>query len=87
MQLPPILQADSITRLLQGAAAGAIATLVIGFYWGGWVLGSTHPQQVRGAEQRHRACAGADLRRRIPAVGGCHRESGGSAESRLVESE
>jgi hypothetical protein len=50
MQLPAILQGDSLTRLLQGAAAGAIATLIIGFYWGGWVLGSTHAQQVRGAE-------------------------------------
>jgi hypothetical protein len=51
MQLPPILQGDSLTRLLQGAAAGAIATLVIGFYWGGWVLGSTHEKQVRSSEQ------------------------------------
>ena len=28
-------------RLLQGAAAGAIATIVFGFSWGGWSLGST----------------------------------------------
>ena len=28
-------------RLLQGAAAGAVATIVVGFYWGGWSLGST----------------------------------------------
>ena len=41
MQLPPILQGDSLTRLLQGAAAGAVATIVVGFYWGGWTLGST----------------------------------------------
>ena len=26
---------------MQGAAAGAVATLVIGFYWGGWVTGGT----------------------------------------------
>ena len=39
MQLPPILQGESITRLLQGAAVGAVATLIIGFYWGGWVTG------------------------------------------------
>ena len=32
---------ESLTRLLQGVAAGAIATLVIGFGWGGWMLGST----------------------------------------------
>jgi hypothetical protein len=41
MQLPSILQGDSLTRLLQGAAAGAVATIVIGFGWGGWTLGST----------------------------------------------
>jgi len=26
---------------MQGAAAGAVATIVVGFYWGGWSLGST----------------------------------------------
>ena len=39
MALPPILQGDSLTRLLQGAAAGVVATLIVGFYWGGWVTG------------------------------------------------
>lgn len=51
MQLPPILKGDSLTRLLQGAAAGAVATIVIGFYWGGWVLGSTAQKQISEAEQ------------------------------------
>lgn len=41
MQLPAILQGESLTRLLQGAAVGAIATIVIGFNWGGWTLGGT----------------------------------------------
>ena len=41
MQLPAMLEGDSLTRLLQGAAAGAVATIVVGFYWGGWSLGST----------------------------------------------
>jgi hypothetical protein len=41
MQLPAILQGDSLTRLLQGAAAGAIVTIIVGFTWGGWSLGST----------------------------------------------
>ena len=31
----------SLTRLLQGVAAGAVATLVIGFGWGGRMLGSS----------------------------------------------
>jgi hypothetical protein len=35
MQLPSMLQGESLKRLLQGAAAGAVATMFIGFYWGG----------------------------------------------------
>lgn len=41
MEMPSILQGESLTRLLQGAAAGVVATLVVGFYWGGWVTGGT----------------------------------------------
>ena len=41
MQVPAILQGESLKRLLQGAAAGAVATMFVGFYWGGWSLGST----------------------------------------------
>jgi alpha/beta superfamily hydrolase len=41
MELPSILHGESLTRLLQGAAAGAVATMFVGFYWGGWSLGST----------------------------------------------
>jgi hypothetical protein len=41
MQLPSILQGESITRLLQGAFAGFAATAIIGFTWGGWTLGKT----------------------------------------------
>ena len=51
MQVPSILQGESLTRLLQGAAAGAVATLVIGFYWSGWTLGSTAENRVKNAEQ------------------------------------
>jgi hypothetical protein len=41
MQLPPILQGESVTRLLQGAFLGFAATAIIGFTWGGWTLGKT----------------------------------------------
>jgi alpha/beta superfamily hydrolase len=41
MEMPSMLQGESLKRLLQGAAAGAIATVVIGFSWGGWSLSST----------------------------------------------
>jgi hypothetical protein len=47
MQLPPILQGESLTRLLQGAAAGAVATMFVGFYWGGWSLGSTADKMAK----------------------------------------
>jgi hypothetical protein len=31
MQVPSMLQGESMKRLLQGAAAGAVATIVVGF--------------------------------------------------------
>jgi hypothetical protein len=34
-------QGESLKRVLQGAAVGVVATLAIGFGWGGWMLGST----------------------------------------------
>jgi hypothetical protein len=46
MQLPAILEGPSVTRLLQGAFAGFVATVVIGFAWGGWTLGSTARQMA-----------------------------------------
>jgi hypothetical protein len=39
MQMPSMLEGESLKRLLQGAAAGAVATMFVGFYWGGWSLG------------------------------------------------
>jgi hypothetical protein len=42
-----MLQGDSVTRLLQGAAAGAVATMIVGFYWGGWSLGSTADKMAK----------------------------------------
>jgi hypothetical protein len=39
MQVPSMLQGESLKRLLQGVAAGAIATMFVGFCWGGWSLG------------------------------------------------
>jgi hypothetical protein len=47
MQLPSILQGESLTRLMQGATAGAVATMFVGFYWGGWSLGSTADKMVK----------------------------------------
>ena len=49
MQIPSIVQGESLTRLLQGIAVGAVATMVVGFYWGGWVTGGTASKL---AEQR-----------------------------------
>jgi hypothetical protein len=41
MQTSTWYQGESLKRLLQGAAVGVVATLVIGFGWGGWMLGSS----------------------------------------------
>jgi hypothetical protein len=41
MQVPSILRGESRTRFLQGIATGAIASMVIGFSWGGWMTGGT----------------------------------------------
>ncbi len=34
-------QGDSLKRLLQGVAVGVVATVAVGFGWGGWMLGSS----------------------------------------------
>ena len=57
MQLPSILQGESLKRLLQGAAAGAVATIFVGFSWGGWSLGSTADKIAK--EQSERAVVAA----------------------------
>jgi len=41
MQVPSMLQGESGTRLIQGIAIGAVASMVIGFSWGGWMTGGT----------------------------------------------
>ena len=47
MQVPSILQGESLKRLLQGAAVGAVATIVVGFNWGGWSLGSSADKMAK----------------------------------------
>src|ERR1700720_1285527 len=47
MQVPSMLQGESLKRLLQGAAAGAVLTMFVGFYWGGWSLGSTADKMAK----------------------------------------
>ncbi len=47
MQVPSMLQGESLKRLLQGAAAGAVVTIFVGFYWGGWSLGSTADKMAK----------------------------------------
>jgi hypothetical protein len=45
--MPSIFQADSMTRLVQGAAVGALVTMMIGFSWGGWVTGGTAKEMAQ----------------------------------------
>lgn len=46
MEIPTMLKGESLTRLLQGAAFGAVTAVVIGFNWGGWMLSSTAAEQT-----------------------------------------
>jgi hypothetical protein len=57
MEVPSILQGESLTRLLQGAAVGAVATMIVGFNWGGWLLGSTADKMAK--EQSDQAVVAA----------------------------
>ena len=41
MDMPEMLQGDSLKRLIQGAVTGAVVTMIVGFNWGGWMLGSS----------------------------------------------
>ena len=41
MRIPAILQGEARTRFLQGIAAGDVAAITIGFFWGGWVTEGT----------------------------------------------
>jgi hypothetical protein len=50
MPVPSILQAESRTRLVQGIVIGIVATVVIGFSWGGWVTGGTAKSMTSAAE-------------------------------------
>jgi hypothetical protein len=36
-----MFKGESLTRLFQGCAVGVIGTMIVGFTWGGWMLGST----------------------------------------------
>lgn len=47
MQMPSILEGQSLKRLLQGAVFGAVATIFVGFNWGGWWLGSTADEMAK----------------------------------------
>jgi hypothetical protein len=44
MQVPSIPKRRIV---LQGAAAGAVATMFVGFYWGGWSLSSTADKMAK----------------------------------------
>ena len=52
MQVRSILQKGSLTRLIQGIAIGAAATMFIGFTFGGWVTsGSAWKMAQRDAKE------------------------------------
>ena len=52
--IPAFLQGEARTRVLQGIAFGAVATIAIGFIWGGWVTGGTASSMSATAENSGR---------------------------------
>lgn len=44
-----LLQDHSFKCLIQGAAAGAVVTMIVGFSWGGWSLESAAKEASRSA--------------------------------------
>ena len=46
MELPSLFKGESLKRLFQGTAFGAVATMLLGFNLGGWTLESTTNKQV-----------------------------------------
>ena len=84
MERPEILRGDLPTRLLQGAAVGAIATLVIGFYWGGWVTGGSAKEMVQRSSSLRSSQPFADLRRQVPAERERRDQHGRAQEGQLV---
>src|SRR6266478_7339960 len=49
MELSAMLKGESLKCLALGAFAGFLATVVIGFNWGGWTLGGTAERRVNTA--------------------------------------
>ena len=51
MPLPSILQDHTVKRLVQGAVAGAVVTMIVGFNWGGWSIESTAAKRADDASR------------------------------------
>jgi hypothetical protein len=51
MPLSSILQDHSFKRFVQGAAVGAVVTMIIGFNWGGWSIESTAAKRADEASK------------------------------------
>jgi hypothetical protein len=51
MDMPVMLQGDSPVRLFQGAIAGAVLAMVVGFGWAGWTTAGTAAKVVDEASR------------------------------------
>jgi hypothetical protein len=47
MEMPEMLQGESLKRLLQGAAVGAVVVMFVGFKFFDWTLASTASQMAQ----------------------------------------
>ena len=51
MQIPSMLEGESLKRLVQGAIAGGAALMIVGSFWPGWVLESTAQKRIAAQEK------------------------------------
>ena len=47
MDITSYLKGESLKRLLQGLALGAALAMIVGFNWGGWMLGSSSHEMAQ----------------------------------------
>jgi hypothetical protein len=82
MEIPSILLGHSRTRLLQVIAMGAVAALVIGFSWGGWVTDTKAPSAAEIVQFDFNSLAGTKAESMASAAEASGKEVRGAADAK-----
>ncbi|MCR4334062.1 MAG: hypothetical protein NUV60_03585 [Patescibacteria group bacterium] len=59
--LSPYVEGDNPIRLTQGLVVGVVVTMILGFHYGGWNLGSTTEKMANEARQQERVATLAPI--------------------------